>query len=119
MRQDQYVRMQALSEEIAEIAIFDMNPKNWAATGIAAKDMTKEQRGDAYWSRKIIIADIAVLTRMAVLKNTLSAARSPDDEDEETSLDEEITKAETEAKQLLDEVQRQAKKSEFHKRIHG
>jgi uncharacterized protein YlxW (UPF0749 family) len=111
--------MQALSEEIAEVAINDMNPKNWSAHGILPKDMTKEERGDAYWSRKMAVATIMVLTRVAALKNTISAGRAPEDDEEETSLDEEITKAETEAKQLLDEVQRQAKKSEFHKRIHG
>lgn len=119
MRQDQYVKMQALSEEIADQAIMDMNPKNWDGYGQAPKDLSKEDRGNAYWCRKMAVATIAVLTRVAVLKNTVSAGRAPDSVEDESSLDEEIAKYESEAKQLLSKVQREAKKSEFHKRIHG
>lgn len=124
MRQDQYIRLQALSEKIAEVALFDADPDNWVGVGKPARELSKDERGDAYWCRKVAIGTIAVLTKVANLtavlqQQTHEGAGPAQVEDDDGNLQQEIDAAESEAKKLLDEVARQAKKTEFHKRIHG
>lgn len=51
MRDDQYLRLQALEEKITDQFLFEADPKNWPADGVAPKAMTQQDRGDRYWCK--------------------------------------------------------------------
>ena len=122
MRADQFERLQLLQTKLVERALFDCDPDNWSGAGMKAADMTRDQRGDAHWSRKISVGTLSVLTKVVTLIGTtqgsFAAPPSPEDPVEE-DLDAEIATAEREAAALLDQVQQSARKVTFDKRARG
>lgn len=112
MRQDQLIRLQALSEKIAEVAIFDADPDNWVGAGKPAKKLTKAARGNAYWCRKVAIGTISVLMRVGAVANSVQWSNATKDD---TSLNDEIRKAEADAERWLkSEIERQAKSKQHY-----
>lgn len=108
MRVDQFLKLQALSEKLADVAIVDTDPSTWAGAGLTAGGMTQQQRGDAYWSRKMALSTISVLVRVQSLihstqqlGDTPPAASTDPAEDEPPSLDAEIAQAERDAAKVL------------------
>lgn len=118
MRQDQYVKVYNLSEKITDVALSDGDPDNWAAAGKSPKEMTKEERGDAYWSRKMAIGTFSVLSKVTELLQRHQDIIPPGD-DNDRLLEDEISSAEREGARLLDEMQRQTSKARYDKNVHG
>ena len=122
MRPDQYEAIQAISERLADVVIADADPSNWIGNNVLPKDLTKEERGDAYWCRKLACASLSVLTRVAYLtkqehNNNGFAAEGVQ---RDSLLDAEIAAAEKESEKLLASLQkRQEKKAKFDKHVHG
>jgi hypothetical protein len=81
----------------------------------------QQQRGDAYWCRKLAVSSLSVLTRVTDLiqKQRNAGNGAAVVTDEESTLDAEINAAEKEAAKLLDKLNRRSKKGEFDKRVHG
>lgn len=123
MRQDQYLRLQELTEAIADVVIHDADPKHWIGQGKRPGELTKEQRGDAYWCRKIAISSISVLTRVESLIGQVQAAGAgttpTQDGGADDPLDAEVEAAEKEAAKLLADLQSGASKASFDRRVHG
>jgi hypothetical protein len=126
MREDQYLRICTLSEQLADVVITDANPDNWAAAGKASRDMTRDERGDAYWSRKMAAASLSLLQRVIGLTATIQrksaeGVTQPGAVDEADGLlDQEIAAAEAEASKLLDKaMQRERKAERVAKTVHG
>lgn len=121
MRADQFERLQTLQTKLVERALFDCDPDNWSAAGIKPSDMTKDQRGDAHWDRKIGVGTLSVLTKVVTLIGVTqgSFAAPPPSEDDPVDLEAEIALAEREASDLLDQVQQSARKTAFDKRSRG
>lgn len=119
MRDDQYLRLQALEEKLTEQFLVDGDPDNWTGQGILPKDLTKDQRGDRYWCKKNAVATIALTIRLGSLIGTVQrngtvtpgGDEGEDGEDgrAENLLDAEIAAAEKEAQKLLQRVERRAK----------
>lgn len=110
MRQDQYLRLQALVEKIAEAIILDADPEFWTAAGIKANELSQEQRGDAYWCRKMASASLSVMTKVLVLTNMVERRMVSDSPIEEKStegvdLGKQIKAAEREAALILKRAQ--------------
>ncbi len=119
MRHDQIQRLSNLSEKLADVVLIDADPEKWVGYGKAASEMTKEERGNAYWCRKVAASTISVLTRIErVVSDAQSTNKGPPD-DEDAELEKEMRSAEREAERLLDQLQRRSKKVEFDKRVHG
>lgn len=124
MRQDQFEKLQALSEKLTDVVLVEADPDNWPGSGWKPIELTKEQRGDRYWSKKNAVATLSLIGRISQLTDTIRMASNAgtggvavvDSEDE---LDAEVAAAEKEASKLLDELQRKSKKAEFDKRVHG
>ena len=99
MREDQIIRLDELSEEIGDIFLYDANPENWTGTGIKPSDLSPQERGDAYWCRKVAIQTGSLLARVLDLaerdKNNVMNPVTPDDADKE------LHKFEKQAKELL------------------
>lgn len=91
--------------------IFDANPEHWTAPGKIAKDLTQQERGDAYWCRKLASASLSVLTKVLVVTGMAErrlASNAPDpigDDGDAGSLDKEIRRAEREAAKILKRIQ--------------
>jgi len=110
MRQDQYLKFQALSEKLADAVLVDVDPSTWSAHGLTASEMTQQQRGDAYWSRKMALSSISVLMRVDSLigqqqgfGTTPPKPSAPEDEGTQ-QLDAEIAQAEKDAAKVLERV---------------
>lgn len=109
MRIDQFLKLQGLSEKLADVAIVDADPATWAGAGLTAGTMTQQQRGDAYWSRKMALSTISVLMRVQSLIHSTQqfgdtpppGAPAAEPADDAPSLDAEIAQAERDAKKLL------------------
>jgi len=108
MRQDQYERLQALEEKLVDVVLRDAEPVNWPADGKLAKDMTQQERGDAYWGRRLAMSSIAVLVKVLnVIHGTQERgalaplALSDDDTEGDSNLEKEIAAAEQDALRLM------------------
>lgn len=112
MRLDQFIKLQALVEKLADVALVDADPATWAAAGLKASEMTQTMRGDAYWSRKMALSTISVLARVqGLIHQTQQVGDTPapsataaDAEDEQPNLEAEIAQAEKDAARVLAKV---------------
>lgn len=124
MRQDQFEKLQALSEKLTEVFIGEADPDKWPGVGIEPGVMDQQTRGDRYWCKKNAVATLSLVGRIqsvsGMIRGQAAAGMPPPDEPEETSeLDKEIAAAEKEAAQLLDKVQKQSQKRRFDEKVHG
>lgn len=126
MRQEQFERLQTLSDKLTEVFIDEATPENWPGNQIPLSNMDQQTRGDRYWCKKNAAATLAIVARISNLTNAirLQGGNLPpaagDGEDESVStLDKDISNAEKEASRLLDKVQKAASKREFDNRVHG
>lgn len=113
-----------MSEKLTDVFLSEADPDNWPGSGWNPQQLTKEQRGDRYWSKKNAVATLSIISKIAQLTTViqessaagLGSANVVDDED---GLDAEIRQAEKEAAKLLDGLTRASAKREFDKRVHG
>ena len=124
MRQDQFEKLQALSEKLTEVFIGEADPDKWPGVGIEPGVMDQQTRGDRYWCKKNAVATLSLVGRIqsvsGMIRGQAASGMPPPDEPEQTSeLDKEIAAAEKEAAQLLDKVQKQSQKRRFDEKVHG
>lgn len=124
MKQEQFERLQALSEKLTEVFLEEADPDSWPGAGAKIADMTKEQRGDRYWSKKNAAATITLMQRIHTLTDVIRAKTVDETDragvaDPEVDVDKEIAAAEREAERLLDVVNRSARKATFDNKVHG
>lgn len=124
MRQDQYERLQALSEKLTDVFLGEADPDTWPGAGIPLATMDKATRGDRYWSKKNAAGTVMLIGRVHTLIGQIQLGSSAGDgaaglTTAEEELDQEVAAAEKEAERLLNEVQQKARKSQFDKRVHG
>lgn len=124
MRQDQYEKLQSLSEKLADVFLSEADPDTWPGNGKQPGEVDQQTRGDRYWCKKNAVSTLSLICRIANLKGTIqqqscSGTGAGSVTDTENELDEEVKAAEKEAKRLLDELQRRSNKAEFDKRVHG
>ena len=127
MRQDQYEKLQALSERLTDTFLEEGDPDRWPGHGIGVAAMDKQTRGDRYWCKTNAVATLSLIDRVGRLTGDIQAASAagagssavPEGDGDESSLDAEINAAEKEAAKLLNQIHDQAKKAEFDKRVHG
>lgn len=117
MRQDQRERLAALCERMAEVAMTDCDPDNWTAAGQLARDMTQQERGDAYWCRKNAATSLMLLEKLERLV-TVPGGGLPDPL-ADNGLDAQIADAERRASALVDKALRKAGNRAEHAPGHG
>ena len=124
MRDDQYLRLQALSEQLTDVFLEEADPEQWPGAGMPLQSMDKATRGDRYWSKKNAAATVMLIGRVENLVGSIQqdsnaghGASAVTDADEQ--LDEEIAAAEKEASRLLNKVGEGARKAAFDKRALG
>lgn len=124
MRQDQYEKLQALSERLTDVFLDEAEPEKWPGHNLEPGSMDQQTRGDRYWCKKNAVATLTLIGRVAGLTDLIQKQSNAGNgaagvTDEEATLDAEINAAEKEAAKLLDQLQRRSKKGEFDKRVHG
>lgn len=130
MRQDQFEKLQLLTEKLTDAFIGEADPEKWPGAGIEPAQMDAQTRGDRYWVKKNAAATLTVIMKTTSLIGVIqqrSAGGGDDptgvneDKPEEDSLDAEIKAAEKEATKLLDQIQKGSStaKAAFDKRVHG
>lgn len=123
MRQDQYERLQALSERLMDRFLVEADPDNWPGKDIPLANMDTQTRGDMYWVKKNGAATGLLYTRVeTMIGNTqfgggTTPAKPSEDDGAEAQLDDEIRRAEKEAARLMANLTGGSKK-EFDKRVH-
>lgn len=127
MRQDQFERLQALSEKLMDVFLDEADPDHWPGRGMKIGAMDAQTRGDLYWVRKTAASAGMLYTRVEsmigqVHQAGIGTTAAPDDQPEDESasqLDDQIKSAEKEAARLMRELQTGSGKAAFDKRVHG
>ncbi|ANC03965.1 hypothetical protein AB688_18325 [Pseudomonas putida] len=107
MRDDQIVRLQALTERLGEVVITEVDPHQWPGADKAPGELTQQERGDRYWCKKNAAATMTLLLKVVNIagilnrqKPALEAGAKIDE------LDGEIAAAEREALAIIERMQR-------------
>ncbi|MBI3904434.1 MAG: hypothetical protein HY309_02435 [Pseudomonas fluorescens] len=108
MRLDQIARLQALSENLAEVVIDEANPLTWPGEGKVAKELTQEERGNRYWCKKNAAATMTLLVKVMSITSTLTREKDPAAGEQEKELDDEVAQAERQAMALLERANKGA-----------
>lgn len=120
MRQDQYEKLQELTEKLTDAFIGEADPAVWPGHGVAIAAMDQQTRGDRYWCKKNAAATLSVIVRTTSLIGIIQqrslagvagGVPAPEQEQEDDSLDAEVRAAEKEAKRLLDKMQKSMTKA--------
>jgi hypothetical protein len=117
MREDQKERLRALTEKLADVVLSDADPDGWVGKDKLPSELTQQERGDAYWCRKMALASIGVLNRTEALIASIDGKKDGDDPLSDANLDQEVKAAEKEADAILKRLQ--TGKKEFDRRVHG
>ena len=120
MRQDQYEKLQELTEKLTDAFIGEADPAVWPGHGVAIAAMDQQTRGDRYWCKKNAAATLSVIVRTTNLigiiqmRSGAGAAGGvppPEQAREDNSLDDDMKAAEKEATRLLDKLQKSQKQA--------
>lgn len=107
MREDQITRLQALSESLGEVVIHEVDPANWPGATKDPAELTQQERGDRYWSKKNAAATMTLLLKVVNITGVLNKQKpGKDDGDAAEELDGELAAAEREAQAIIDRMQR-------------
>lgn len=118
MRPDQIQRLNDLQEKLADVVLDEADPDMWPGAGIAAADMTQQERGDRYWCKKNAAATFALLERTrSVLDYKPALNQTPGEV--EADIGRQIAQREKEAAKLLDAALGRARKAAFDGRAIG
>lgn len=128
MRQDQYEKLQALTEKLTDAFIGEADPGKWPGDGLEPGQMDQQTRGDRYWCKKNAAATLTVLMKTTNLigviqQRSAGGGNDPagvgEEKPEEDSLDAEVKAAEKEAARMLDKIQKGAASAAAAKGAHG
>ena len=118
MREDQFQRLRELEEKLADVVLEEADPDLWPGAGVPLADMTQQQRGDRFWSKRNAAATFALLERTSCMFERRPAGTQNPAEAEE-DIEKQIRQRENEAAKLLDRALKKAKKTAFDERMHG
>lgn len=116
MRDDQYTKLKALQEKLADVVINEANPDTWTGNGKTPADLTRDERGDRYWCKKNAAATLSVMMRIYSVAGMVeraggTAPELPAGADGETDLDREVAAAEREARSILTKIAKSSRAS--------
>lgn len=107
MRDDQIVRLQALTERLGEVVISEIDPHQWPGADKGLADLTQKERGDRYWCKKNAAATMTLLLKAVNIAGILNRSKpAPDTGAAIDELDGELAAAEREAQAIIDRMQK-------------
>ena len=109
MRLDQIAKMQVLSEGLADVVISEADTSTWPGAGKTAAELTQEERGNRYWSKKNAAATMTLLVKVMSITGMLARNGAESGTDNAAKeLDEEVNQAEQQAMALLERASKGA-----------
>lgn len=109
MREDHRQRLQSLTERLADRFIDEADPDNWTAAETLPRDMTQQERGDAYWCRKNAMATGGVLRFALDLMAKAGVPGGGGGDNPDADMERQITEAEKRAKAAVTRALQRAK----------
>ena len=112
MRPDQIERLKDLTERLADVFLLEADPAEWPGSGVAPADLSQQERGDRFWSKKNAMATGGVLNfTLNTIKQAGVNANAEGDlvGEREADLDRQISDAEKRAEQAMAQVLKRAK----------
>ena len=107
MRDDQIVRLQALSERLGEVVIEEVDPHKWPGNDKPLAELTQQERGDRYWCKKNAAATMTLLLKVVNIAGILNRQKpAPDAGHAVDELDGELAAAEREAAAIIERMQK-------------
>lgn len=107
MRDDQIVRLQALTERLGEVVITEVDPHQWPGADKPPSELTQQERGDRYWCKKNAAATMTLLLKVVNIAGILNRQKpAPEAGAEIDELDGEIAAAEREAQAIIERMQK-------------
>jgi hypothetical protein len=111
MTPEQLARVTTLHDKLLEVALTDADPAHWIGVGKKPSELTRDERGDAQWCRKLAIATVALTMQVQRLMQNpiVGGASVPDDpppEETAETTDDEISRYERAAGQVLDRMRK-------------
>ncbi|MFY1054666.1 hypothetical protein ACOQNP_23860 [Ectopseudomonas khazarica] len=107
MRDDQIVRLQALSERLGEVVIEEVDPHKWPGNDKPLGELTQQERGDRYWCKKNAAATMTLLLKVVNIAGVLNRQKpAPDAGHAVDELDGELAAAEREAQAIIERMQK-------------
>lgn len=118
MRDDQYARFKQLAEDLIEVSLSELDPRNWSGAGMTLAELSKQARGDRYWAKKNASQTLTLVIKMQSLAGMMERRRTdrPDDvpavtpegETVADELDARIKAAERQAASILERARERA-----------
>lgn len=114
MRDDQFQRLQSLTEKLTDVVLDEADPSSWPGDGMTTEnwralelaDAKEAQRirGDRYWSKKNAAATLTLVTKVYTLLG-ITTKQNPLDQppcgEDDADLDKEYNQAERAAAKIL------------------
>lgn len=107
MRQDQFEALQDRIEQLVDVFVKESDPTTWPGVGKKAVELTRDERGDLYWSKRSAAATLSVALRLTALVETVRARSAGDKPSPgavvptEDDLDEQVQAGERQAAALM------------------
>lgn len=109
MDDEQASKIEALQSKLIDELLFEADPDNWPGTFSETGErkhpfeMTQEERGDRFWSKKNANATLSLINKIESLSFWRNRGTRPNplSEDQETDLEKEIAKNEKIAETML------------------
>ena len=116
MRDDQYLRFKQLGEELIEVSLEELDPKNWSGHGLTLAELSRNMRGDRYWAKKNANQTLTLVIKMQSLSGMIERAQkgtadqplSAEGESVADELDKRIKSAERQAAAILERAHSRA-----------
>lgn len=110
MRADQIQRLKDLEEKLAEVVLEEADPDLWPGAGVPLADMTHDQRGSRFWSKRNAAATFALLDRtISMVRDAESVNPVTGNHNPRPELEKEIDDAEKRAAKMLKSIADRAK----------
>lgn len=121
MRQDQYEKLQSLSEKLMDALLWEADPERWSGDGLSPRGMSTQERGDRYWCKKNAVATAALIHRVMSLAGRIQLASNVgaggaagEVTPAEDGIDSEIAAAEREGARMLNQLLQRERASAGH-----
>jgi hypothetical protein len=108
-------RLKILEERLVQTVLQDANPDYWSGANVQPRNLGQQQRGDAYWCRKMAVASLTVLSKVMHLNSGVYDASAED----ELEVQKQIDQATADADRLLDRLQRESGKAAFDRHLNA
>lgn len=104
MRDDQIQQLEDLSSDLIDVALEECDPKTWPGAGKPIADMTKDERGDRYWSKKNGAATVMIAAKIRSLIDQRTRPDWAPNKQDADDLDKEIDSVTREAEKRLEGI---------------